>query len=61
MTGASVLGIVVGKLRHGKKPCQIILLEVDKNLEVGFHYTILPLGLPVCLGIESGKEFLLNA
>ena len=61
VAGASILGIIIGKLCHGKKPCPIILLEVDKNLEVGFHYTILPLNLAVCLQVESGGEFLLNA
>ena len=49
MAGTSILGIVVGKLRHGKKLYQIILLKVDKGSKVGFHYTILPFGLTVRL------------
>ena len=29
VAGAGILGIVVSELRYGKKPCPIILLEVD--------------------------------
>ena len=60
VASASVLGIVIGKLCHRKKPCPIILIKVDKGSEVGFHCTILPFGLPVCLGVESVRESLLD-
>ena len=61
VAGAGIFGIVVGKLHHGKKSYSIILLEVDKNLEVGFHRTILPFNLAVRLRIEGGGEFPLDA
>ena len=61
VAGAGILGIVVSKLRHGKKPCPIILLEVDKGLEVGFHRTILLLNLAVRLRVEGGGESPLDA
>ena len=61
VAGAGILGIVVSKLRHGKKPCPIILLEVDKGSEVGFHRTILPLNLAVRLRVEGGGESPLDA
>ena len=60
VAGAGIFGIIVSKLRHGKKPYPIILLEVDKSLEVGFHCTILPLSLAVCLRVKSGGESPLN-
>ena len=60
VAGASILNIVVGKLCHGRKLCPIILLEVDKSLEVDFHHIIMPFGLPVYLGVENGGEFLLD-
>ena len=60
MTGAGVLGIVIDKLCHEKKPCTIILNKVDESLEIGFYCTILPFGLPVRLRVESGSEFLLD-
>ena len=56
MAGADILGIVVSKLRHEKKSCPIILLEVDKGFEVGFYHTILPLNLAVCLRVEDSRE-----
>ena len=56
-----IFGIVVSKLRYEKKCCLIILLKVDKDLEVGFHYTILPLSLAVCLWVKGGGESLLDA
>ena len=59
VAGAGILGVIVGKLCHGKKPCSIILLEVDKDLEIGFHCAILPFGLTVCLWVEGSRESLL--
>ena len=61
MAGASILGIIIGKLRHREKPCPIILLEVDKGSKVGFYHTILPFGLTIYLWMESGGKFLLDA
>ena len=57
MAGIGILGAVVGKLRHGKKSCPIILLKVDKSLKIDFHCTILPFGLIVCLWVESDRKF----
>ena len=56
-----ILDIVVSELCYEKKPCPIILLEVDKRLEVGFHCIIMPLSLTVRLQLESGKESPLDA
>ena len=61
MTGAGILGIVVSKFRYIKKLCLIILFEVDKNLKIGLHYAILLLNLTICLWVEGGREFLLDA
>ena len=61
VAGAGILGIVISKLRHGKKPCPIILLKVDKDSEVGFYRSILPLNLAVRLRVEGGGEFPLDA
>ena len=61
VAGAGIFGIVVSELRHRKKPCPIILLKVDKDLEKGFYYTILPLNLALCLQVEGGGESPLDA
>ena len=53
VTNASILGIIIGKLRYEKEPCLIILLKVDKGLEVGFYHTILYFSLTVRLWVES--------
>ena len=53
---AGILGVVIGKLCHRKKPCLIILLKVDKGLKIGFHCAILPFGLTVRLWVEGGRE-----
>ena len=49
VVSASILGIVMGKFCYEKKPCPIILLEVNKSLKIGFYYVILPFGLIVYL------------
>ena len=51
MAGASTFGIIIDKLCYKKKLCPIILLEIDKNLEVSFYYTILSLNLAVRLWV----------
>ena len=61
MADASILGVIVGKLHHKKKPYLIILLKVDKSLEINFHYTILLLSLAIYLQIKGGRESLFNA
>ena len=60
MTNASILGIIISKLHHGKKPCSIILLEIDKNLKISFYCAILLFGLIVCLWMEIGRKSSLN-
>ena len=61
VAGADILSIVIGKFCHGKKLYLIILLEVDKNLEAGFYYTILLFSLTVYLRIKGSRESLLDA
>ena len=60
VVGAGIFGIIVSELCHRKKPCPIILLEVNKSSEIGFHRTILPLSLAVRLQVEGGEESLLD-
>ena len=61
MASASIYGIMIGKFRHKKKPCLIILIKVDSSLKLGFHYAILSLGLALYLWIKGIGEFLLDA
>ena len=61
MASIGILGVIVGKLRYGKKLCRIILLKVNKGSEVNFYHSILLFSLTVCLQVESGGESLLNA
>ena len=49
VASTGIFGVVIGKLRHRKKLYLNILLEVDKDLEVGFHCAILPFGLNIYL------------
>ena len=56
MADTGIHGIIISKLRYGKKLCPIILLKVDKSLKVGFYYTIIPLSLVVSLRVEGNRE-----
>ena len=56
MASACILGVIISKLGYWQELCLIILLEIDKCLEVDFHCTILIFGLAVSLKMkESGK------
>ena len=60
MASAGIPGVVVDKFYHKKKLCSIILLTVDKSLEIGFYRTILPFILTIRLRIESNDQPPLN-
>ena len=49
MINANIFGIIIGKLDYKKKPYLIILFKVNKDSKISFYYTILFLGLSVCL------------
>ena len=61
MANAGILSIIIGEFCYKKKPYSIILLEVDKDLEVGFHYTILSFNLAVRLRMEGSEKSPLDA
>ena len=61
MAGAGILGVIINKLCHKKKLCPIILLKVNKSLEVSFYCIILSFDLIVHLWVEGGGESLLDA
>ena len=54
VTGAGVFRIVICEFSDWKEPCLVVPFKVDKGSEVGFHSTVLPLGLTVCLRVEHG-------
>lgn len=56
VTGTCILSIVISKLGHWQEPSPVILFEIDKGSEVGFHRAILPLGLVVGLRVEGGGQ-----
>ena len=56
VTGACVFCIFISKLGHQQEPSLVILLEVDKALEIRLHGAVLPLGLPVCLRMKGGRK-----
>ena len=45
----SIFGIIISKFCYKKKLYSIILLEIDKSLEIDFYYIILPFSLTVHL------------
>ena len=61
VTSTCVLRIVISKLGYWQEPSPVILLKVDKDLEVHFHCAVLLLGLPICLRMDGGKEPSLDA
>lgn len=58
---AHIINIIINKLSHWGKSNLIILLIVNKNPEISFHYTVLPFNLAVSLKIEGDKELLLDS
>lgn len=59
MAGAYIFRIIIDKLSYCKKLSSIILPIVNKNLDVGFYYTVLFLSLTISLSVKDRKESLL--
>lgn len=47
--------IVIYKFYYRQKLYLVILLPIDKNLEISLHNTILPLSLAICSNIKDDK------
>ena len=60
VTGASILSIVISKLRHWWKPGLVIVLKVDESSKVSLYCTVLSFCLPVCLKMGRDRELSLN-
>ena len=56
MTGFCVFGIIINKLGHWEEPGPIVLLEIDKRLEVDFYNTVLSFALAVSLRMEGDEK-----
>lgn len=54
------LYIIVYKYGHKKEFYLVIMLIVDKNLEINLYYTILSLSLAIFLWVKDNRKFLLN-
>ena len=54
VTSAGVFGVILRKLSYRSEPGPVILLKVDKGLEVGPHSAVLPLCLAVSLRVKYG-------
>ena len=60
VAGTGIHGIVVCKLCYEKKLYLIILLKLNKDLEVSFYHVTLPFCLTVRLWVEGDKKSPLN-
>ena len=56
MGGTCILGIVVCELGHGQESCLVVLLLIDKGLEICLHRTILSLYLAIYLRIKGYRQ-----
>lgn len=55
-----IFGIVVYKFCHRQKLCPIILLLINKYLEINLYCAILPFNLAIYLNIKCNRELLLD-
>lgn len=60
MAGAHIIYIIISKLSYQQESSLIVGLKINKNLEINFYYTVLPIYLAISLKIEDNWEPLLN-
>ena len=61
IAGTSIFRIIIDEFSYWQELYRVIPLIVDKGSEVVLYCTILPFSLAINLGLEGGREFLLNA
>ena len=49
IAGPHIFGIVECKFRHRQEPYQVVLLLINKSLEICLYCVIVPLSLTLCL------------
>lgn len=52
-------GFIISKLNHWQKLCLVILVSINKSLEIYSYYTALFLAMPIGLEIKNCEKFLL--
>lgn len=55
-----IFSIIKYEFYHGQELCLVILVLINKNLEINFDYNILPFGLSICLRIKDDKKLPLD-
>lgn len=60
MASICILGIVIYKFRYWQESCLIILLPVDKSLEVNLYYIVVSFYLSISLKVESLEKLPFN-
>ena len=61
MAGACVFDIIISKLCHQYEPSLIVLLKINKDLEIVFYNTILIFDLAIIFLIKGGEKPMLDA
>ena len=61
VTGAGVLRIIISTFSNWEEPGPIILLEINKDPEVGLHGVVLLFCLTISLRVKSSEEHPLNS
>ena len=60
ITSINIFYIIISKLSHLKESYLVILLKINKNLEISFYYTILFFSLAIYLKLKDDIKFSLN-
>lgn len=60
IAGTDILSIVILKFSHKQELCPVFLVLIDGNLQLNLHYSVLSLGLAICLRIKCNWKLLLN-
>lgn len=60
MASTHILSFVVCKFYYEHEFCLIIILSINKSMQIGFHCAILHLSMAVCLQIKYSEKLSLN-
>ena len=56
-----IFRIIIDEFSYWKKPYSVVLLKVNKGMEISFHCAVLSFGLAVSLGFKGCKKSLFGS
>lgn len=60
VTGTCILDVIIYKFRYWQEFCPMVLLPIDKNMQISFYCAMFSFLSAICLGIKCREKLSLD-